>query len=415
MHKDLNSKNENEIVREDPYNLQGRIKAVTRRIENSTAISKTNKQLIFQFCDKATLEGLSQARILFYLNRFWNLARYVEKDFNRLTRKDIEELVRKVQNNGFSPQTVSDHLVVVKKFWKWLEGSDEEYPDKVKWIKPKRHLKNGRTKLPEQLLTIADINKLVQAAANPRDKALISVLYESGCRIGELLTLRLQNVQFDQDGAILNVNGKTGPRRVRIIHSTPQLLNWLNHHPRKEDPATNLWVSLGTRNHYEPQSHESTYNMLRQTAQQAQIGKKCNPHLFRHSRATFLAKHLTEAQMKEYFGWTQSSEMAAVYVHLSGRDVDNALLKLAGKKVSEAEKESEMDRRVATCSICKHENPPEIRRCSNCGRPLDLKTALEDDEREHELLRMLTPEILEEIIQKRVQELLTSKPQPNPR
>ena len=35
--------------------------------------------------------------------------------------------------------------------------------------------------------------------------------------------------------------------------------------------------------------------------------------------------------MKEYFGWTQASDTAAVYVHLSGRDVDSALLKLAGK------------------------------------------------------------------------------------
>jgi hypothetical protein len=105
MHKDLNTKNQNEIVREDPYNLQGRIKAVTRRIENSTAISKKNKQLIFQFCDLAALQGLSRARVLFYLNRFWNLARYVKKDFNRLTRKDIEELVGKVQETSSDSQT----------------------------------------------------------------------------------------------------------------------------------------------------------------------------------------------------------------------------------------------------------------------------------------------------------------------
>jgi hypothetical protein len=50
--------------------------------------------------------------------------------------------------------------------------------------------------------------------------------------------------------------------------------------------------------------------------------------------------------MKEYLGWTQASEMAAVYVHLSGRDVDSALLKLAGKEVPETERELETDRRV---------------------------------------------------------------------
>jgi hypothetical protein len=97
--------------------------------------------------------------------------------------------------------------------------------------------------------------------------------------------------------------------------------------------------------------------------------------------------------------------MAAVYVHLSGRDVDTALLKLAGKEVTETAKESEADRRTKTCSICRHDNAPETHRCVSCGRPLDLNTALEDDRREKELLRILTPEILEDMIQRRVQEL----------
>jgi hypothetical protein len=178
------------------------------------------------------------------------------------------------------------------------------------------------------------------------------------------------------------------------------------------DPEAFLFVSIGSKNHCKQLCYESVPNMLREVAQKAGVRKRVNPHIFRHSRATFLAKHLTEAQMKEYFGWTQASEMAAVYVHLSGRDVDSALLKLAGKKIPEGQEELETDRRMKICSICRHENPPETNRCSNCGRPLDLKTALEDDKREHELLNMLTPEILEEMIQKRVQQLLTSKLQP---
>jgi hypothetical protein len=101
--------------------------------------------------------------------------------------------------------------------------------------------------------------------------------------------------------------------------------------------------------------------------------------------------------------------MAAVYVHLSGRDVDSALLELAGKRVCEREKELENDRQIKSCSICRHDNAPEAHRCSNCGRPLDLGTALEDDEREQELLRMLTPRMIEEMIQKRVEELLMEK------
>lgn len=70
-----------------------------------------------------------------------------------------------------------------------------------------------------------------------------------------------------------------------------------------------------------------------------------NPHNFRHSRATYLANFLTEAQMKEYFGWQQDSKMAGVHVHLSGRDVDNALLRVYGIENKNEKKESIFNRR----------------------------------------------------------------------
>jgi len=206
---------------------------------------------------------------------------------------------------------------------------------------------------------------------------------------------------------VIIVDGKTGQRRVRIIHSVPRLLNWIEHHPAKTDPNAFLFVSIGSKNNSKQLGYESIAYMLKKTARKARLNKRVNPHLFRHSRATFLAKHLTEAQMKEYFGWTQASDMAAIYVQLSGRDVDTALFKLAGKDIPESEKKAERDRRVKLCSICRFDNPPENHRCANCGRPLDLKTALEDDKKEREFLRMLTPEAIEQMIQKRVEEILT--------
>jgi site-specific recombinase XerD len=287
---------------------------------------------------------LSNLRILFYLNRFWNIARYARKNFDKMSKRDIQELVTRIQNSGYSPRTVADYLTAIKTFWKWLEGRGETYPGKVAWIKPRHN--NRKAKLPEELLTKDDVDKLVDSACNVRDKAFISVLYDSGCRIGELLTLKIKHVEFDSNGGVIMVDGKTGRRRVRIIHSTPRLLNWLEHHPTRSDPEAFLFVSIGSKNHSKQLCYESVSNMLKETAQRAGLKKRVNPHLFRHSRATFLAKHLTEAQMKEYFGWTQASDMAAVYVHLSGRDVDSALLKLAGKNIPQAEKELEMDRRA---------------------------------------------------------------------
>ncbi|MEM2922663.1 MAG: tyrosine-type recombinase/integrase [Candidatus Bathyarchaeia archaeon] len=65
-------------------------------------------------------------------------------------------------------------------------------------------------------MTEDEIEKMTKAARTPRDRAFVSVLYESGLRIGEMLSLKIKNVQLEEHGTILTVNGKAGIRRVRI-------------------------------------------------------------------------------------------------------------------------------------------------------------------------------------------------------
>ena len=206
------------IVKESIYDVKGRIESVRKKIGASGQISKRNRQLIFDFCEHRKLQGLSNLRILFYLNRFWNIARYTTERFDRMDKHDVETIVDRAQNRAFGPRTVADHLTVMRTFWKWLEGKDDVYPEKVAWIKARYN--NRKIGLPEELLTKDDIDALVDAASNVRDKAFISILYDSGCRIGGLLTLRIKHVRFDSGGAVAIVDGKTGQRRVRIIHST---------------------------------------------------------------------------------------------------------------------------------------------------------------------------------------------------
>jgi len=164
---------ENQTVN-DLYGVQRRLELVSRRLRESKEITQRNKELIFRFTDNCSLRGLSKLRVLFYLNRFWNIARLAGKDFDKMDREDIEELVGKLQMRGFEPRTISDHLTAIKTFWKWLERCEDAYPEKVRWIKPWRS--NKTRKLPEQFLTKEDVEKLVNAAVNPRGKALISIL-----------------------------------------------------------------------------------------------------------------------------------------------------------------------------------------------------------------------------------------------
>ncbi len=356
------------------YKSQNNYERELIRLKSSTLPSKTKKQ-IADFARIRLAKGSTKLRVVKCMYCIRYIAKWLKKDFSKATKNDLIKLVSEIDSKNYSEHTKYDFKIVLKMFYKWLKGKDEDFPKEIKWLKPK--LKNAKHKLPEELLTIKEVNKLANATTNPRDKALILTLYESGCRIGELLYMKLKNVQFDNYGAVLLVNGKTGSRRVRIIASVQILSNWLQEHPDKDNPSAPLWPARLGRYAPTPISYPSLLSMFERARKQSNIKKRIYPHLFRHSRATALASKLTEAQMKEYFGWTQGSEMAATYVHLSGRDVDSTLLQMYSLKQKPTEKEPTLDFRV--CLRCKERNSPTQSFCGRCGNPLDERKLLIDN------------------------------------
>jgi len=357
-------------VKDEVYRYNRLIENALRRVRNSD-FPKENKQKILEFYRECIVRGYSKARIIKYIETLYSIAKLLEKPFSKARKEDIVELVRKIEEKGYSEWTKHDFKVILRIFFKWLRKT-EDFPEEVRWIKVTA--KRG-IKLPEELLTKEEIMKLVCAADHIRDKAFILTLYESGCRIGELLTLQIKHVQFDEYGAVLLVNGKTGWRRVRVIMSAPKLYQWIENHPLKADPNAPLWITMGTNSRYRVWTYCTARTVLKKLVKKAGIKKRVYPHLFRHSRATHLANHLTEAQMKQYFGWVQGSDMASIYVHLSGRDLDNALFKLNGLEIPEEKKEDEF--KALICPRCKAKNSPDAKFCSNCGMCLDEKTAVE--------------------------------------
>jgi site-specific recombinase XerD len=350
----------------DMHNYKRRLEGQLRLLEENPSISEENKKLISQFKDQAFSEGITIGRVVRYLFDLRVMARFLDKDFSKAKKEDIQVLVGKLEDSGrFSKSTVRDFKLTLRKFYKWLRKSDD-FPEEVKWFKT--HIRYDGIKNPEDMLTEEEIRKMINSCMNPRNRAFISVLYESGCRIGEILPLQLNRVKFDQFGALLLVNGKTGFRRVRTVASSPYLTEWINKHPSKDDPKEFLWISRDLKR----LSYGYIYSMLNRVAKRAGINKKVNPHNHRHSRASYLANHLTEAQMNEYFGWIQGSDMPSIYVHLSGRDVDNALLKVYGIENNGAKKESIF--KPKECSRCQQINQATNKFCSRCGLPLDEAT-----------------------------------------
>lgn len=392
----------------DIHNRKKNLERAIIRVKNSN-LSQNNKDLILKFKDECISKGLTIDRALFYLEKLSRIAQFLNKDFIDATKEDLEELVRRIElNSNYSEWTKLGYKIALKKFYQWVEGEDGAYPDKVDWIRAR--IKRNREKLTN-LPTQEEIEKLISAACTVRDKALVSVLYESGCRIGELLNVRLKDVEFDDYGAVMLVKGKTGPRRIRLVSSVPRLSIWIEHHPGKDNPESPLWINTGTTNHQQAMMYQTARNILKELAKKINLNKPVNPHSFRKARATHLASTLTEAQMDEYFGWIQGSKMPFTYVHLSGRDIDEAILKIYGK----TPKDNNVQKfKPKKCSRCFQENSPDSHFCMRCRLPLDEKTAVEIEKKKKEFIStMITNEIIEKMIEEKVRQILAERNQDN--
>ncbi|MFZ5501120.1 MAG: tyrosine-type recombinase/integrase, partial [Candidatus Micrarchaeota archaeon] len=315
-------------------------------------------------------EGLGKIRVLKYLRMLSRLAeKFFEKDFEDANRKDIEKILAKIEASELAAWTKRDYRVALKKFYRFLRGTDE-YPPEVSWIKTS--IRNSKHLLPEGLLLEEDIEKLIRAALSARDKAFIAVLYESGARVGEILGMSIGQIEFLDVGAALMIHGKTGSRRIRIVSSVPYLAAWVNAHPNKGDKNAPLWVNMNYKGGGKLAHYAVIRKMLKATAARAGLKKKVNPHHFRHSRATYLATKWTDAQMKAYLGWEQSSDMPGTYVHLSGRNMDDAVLSLYNFNKKEEEKSRLEPKKCARCGLL---NESTNERCSGCAAPLSLEAA----------------------------------------
>jgi site-specific recombinase XerD len=359
----------------DWHNYSKRLESALIRIRESD-IPDENKRAIEDFKTYLSIKGLSLARIESYIQRLREISLMTEQNFCDMTNDDAAKLLdRIISNANWGERYKYDFKITMRCFFKWLK----EYRGGKVEIAFIRASHNANQILPEEILTEEEVRSIAQAADNLRDRALILVLYESGCRIGEILGLKIKHIQPNEHGMALTVSGKTGSRRVLIISAAPALANWLNIHAFRDNPESYVWLGLSNCNKNQVLNYAAVLMLLKELTRRAGVKKRVYPHLFRHSRATHLANFLTEAQMKQYFGWTQGSDMAAVYVHLSGRDVDNSLLKLNGIAVEDEKREPQL--KAETCQRCKEKNSPASKFCTRCGSPLDVKTAVELDEK----------------------------------
>jgi len=366
-------------------NAKKQLEQNLQAMERNKSISAKNKKAIQELSMKRASEGISPLTNCKIVSNFQNcLGKFAPKNFDLKTSKedDLRKLIINLEQSEYSPRTKQSMKAIIKQYYKSI-GKEKLTSFFKATVKKKDKIVINES----DLLTDEEVNAIIKACKNNRDKAMVHLLYESGMRIGELGSLQVKHVTFDNYGVVVNIpTGKTGARRIRVVECERHLRQWLMDHPTEDDKNSYLWVNLN--NGMKRKKHERMdYSAMKKVFEKKSIdsgvktykdkkGKlqtRVYPHLFRHSRATLLAKHMTEQELKVYLGWTASSEMASVYVHLSGKDVDDSILRMNGVKKDVQAEEG------IRCQVCKKNNPAKALTCQNCFRPLSLKASIQID------------------------------------
>ncbi|MCX6693642.1 MAG: tyrosine-type recombinase/integrase [Methanomicrobiales archaeon] len=296
--------------------------------------------------------------------------RFLSVSYQAATWDDVITGINRLRDTGgYSKNTYRFLVANLKMFLEWLSknGLSQIPLDKIDSIKlPKL---DRMTRTADDLLSPQEVADMVTACQNSRDRALVAVLFESACRGIELATLTWRQIKFDEFGAVMNTDEKTGaPRFIRLIASAPYLSRWKTDHPK---PTPESLVFTSFKHKGEGISHSGLYSHLKRIAKRAGLAdKKIGPHLFRHSRVTSLIRDGYNSEIIKKMCWGRTdTAMFATYLHLVNADTDTEMLEKSGLvKPSDRKIEDPMGPRQ--CPHCMKISGPTDAFCPACGHSL---------------------------------------------
>ncbi len=168
-------------------------------------------------------------------------------------------------------------------------------------------------KLPVPL-SQEQVSKILRACGNRKHRTLLTLLYSSGLRIGELLHLKIEDI--DSAEMVVRVKGGKG-KKDRITLLSEHCLALLRQYFKEYEPRTWLFEGPGGGQY----SSSSVRRVLERAARQAGVRGKVNPHRLRHSFATHLLEQGTDLRYIQKLLGHHSSKTTEIYTYVTKKDL----------------------------------------------------------------------------------------------
>lgn len=277
--------------------------------------------LIERFLDALWLErGLSDNTLVAYRSDLAQLSEYLgqkSKSLETAVMVDLQQLIKERHQKSLSPRSVARALSSWKRFYRYAvrEGICSDDPTAlISAPRQGRHLPGTLTEQEvEKLLDAPDIN----TPEGFRDRAMLETLYASGLRVTELVSLRMEQVNFNL-GVIKTVGKGNKERLVPVGDDAQEWLQGYIKNPRDELLKGHAQVdALFVTRRGGQMTRQAFWYSIKKNAARAGINKQVSPHTLRHAFATHMLNHGADLRVVQMLLGHSNVSTTQIYTHVA--------------------------------------------------------------------------------------------------
>ncbi len=269
-------------------------------MKTQEALDKFYQSLIISDYSVQTINSYMSALKVFF--------DYVRKNgLKRVTNENIKNYLQFCrEEKKYSNSALRQSIAAIRYFY--LHILEEEIPSALK-IKLRKS-----NKLP-LVLSKQEIIKILKVTRNIKHKTMLMMLYSAGLRLGELLDLKIEDI--DSNRMKIHIRQAKG-KKDRYVFLSHKLLDLLRLYFKEYQPKDYLFEGQKC-NQYSPKSVQS---VLKQALKKANIKKPATVHTLRHSFATHLLEDGTDIRYIQQLLGHKKLETTSIYTHITGSALD---------------------------------------------------------------------------------------------
>ena len=263
---------------------------ITKKDENSEG---STLNLVDLFLSAKRVEGCSEKSLKYYHTTIQAMLSTVNKDIKQIETEDIRSYLTSYQQQKQSCRVTIDNIRrILSSFFSWLEDEDHILKSPVRRIHKVKAVINIKETYSDEALEMMRDN-----CTEPRDLAMIDMLASTGMRVGEMVLLNRNDIDFNERECV--VFGKGNKERV-VYFDARTKIHLKNYLQSRTDDNPALFVSL--KSPYNRMNIGGIETCLRRLGKQLGL-QRVHPHKFRRTLATMaIDKGMPIEQLQQLLG-----------------------------------------------------------------------------------------------------------------